>query len=141
MNGSGQPYYLAATPQCRYPDPLGPGMGTVIGENSGKLDALFVEFFFDTSCLYSASDPGGFSESLQSWATLLRDGHPKIVVGLRLEPTQAGYVDRASLPQLVSAAAGSAAFGGLLLRDESYDQNSVDSTGMTYGEYAKTLLP
>jgi chitinase len=141
MNASGQPYYLTATPQCEYPDPLGPGMGTVIGENAGALDALFVEFFFDTACLYSASNPAGFVQRLQSWATLLHDGRPKIVVGLPLQPTQAGYVDRPSLPGLVHTAAASPAFGGLLLRDESYDQNSADSSGMTYGAYAKTLLP
>jgi chitinase len=141
MNGSGNPYYLTATPQCDFPDPLGPGMGKVIDENAVALDALFVEFFFDTDCLYSASNPAGFVQKLQSWATLLRDGRPKIVVGLRLEPTQAGYVDRPSLPMLVRTAAASAAFGGLLLRDESYDQNSTDSSGMTYGSYAKSLLP
>jgi chitinase len=142
MNGSASPYYLTATPQCFYPDSLGPGMGTVIGDNPDAFDALFVEYFNpNQSCVYSASNASGFLGSLQSWATLTRNGRPAILVGLPLVPTQVGYVDRPSLPGLVSDAKKTQAFGGLMLRDESYDQNSTDSSGLTYGQYAKMLLP
>jgi chitinase len=141
MNASGGTYYLTATPQCGYPDPLGPGMGTVIGDNPVAFDALLVEFYYTSSCIYSASNPNGFLDRLQSWATLMRNGRPKILVGLPLASTQPGYVDRPSLPALVNAARNSAAFDGLVLRDESYDQNSADSSGLTYGEYARPLLP
>jgi chitinase len=142
MNASGGVYYLTATPQCPYPDAaLGPDMGTVIGDNSTAFDALFVQYFNPNPCDYSAGTRSAFLVSLQSWATLTRGGRPSILVGLPLIPTQAGYVDRLSLPDLVNAAKSTPAFGGLMLRDESFDQNSADTSGLTYGAYAKTLLP
>jgi chitinase len=142
MNASGGAYLLTATPQCGFPDPsLGPGMGTVLGDALGAFDAIFVEFYYDAACTFVPGDAGNFHSQFQSWATLMRNGRPKIFAGLSLVPTDIGYVDRASLPTLVNDVQNNPAFGGIVLRDESYDQNSADSTGMTYGGYAKSLLP
>jgi chitinase len=145
MNSSGAPYYLTASPQCEFPDPsLGPGMGTVLGDMPALFDALFVQFYYMSPCSYSSADPSGFLSRFQSWATLLRGGRPKVFVGLWLDPSGIGYVDRASLPMLLNAvknSPASAAFGGLALRDESFDQNSADDSGTTYADFAKSLLP
>jgi chitinase len=141
MNASGSSYLLTATPTCPFPDPsLGPGMGTVLGDDLSAFDALFVRFFYDSSCAFVAGDAGAFHSRFEGWATLAHGGRPKIFVGLSLVPGD-GNVDRGTLPALISDVKSSAAFGGIVLRDESYDQNSVDSTGQTYGQYAKGLLP
>jgi chitinase len=142
MNQSGAKYYLTGRPECAYPDPsLGPGMGTVLGDALGAFDALFVEYFYDPRCSYSATDASGFQGSYQSWAALTRNGRPAIFVGLSLEPQAVGAIDRSLLPKLLGDVKTSASFGGLMLRDVSYDQNSADSSGITFGAYAKTLLP
>ncbi len=141
MNASGSTYYLTASPRCEYPDPsLGPGMGTTLGDNVGVFDALFVQFFYESPCDYSTADASAFHASFESWATLERNGRPKIFVGLWLAPDGLGYVDRASLSMLVSDVKNSPAFGGVVLRDESYDQNSKGDSGTTYGQYARSLL-
>jgi chitinase len=142
MNASGATYYLTASPQCGYPDlSLGPGMGTALGDVPGAFDALFVQFYYKASCSYSPADPSGFLADLNSWQTLVRGSRPKIFVGLWLDSSGVGYVDRASLPMLVNAVKNNPAFGGLALRDESFDQNSAADSGTTYGDFAKSLLP
>jgi chitinase len=145
MNASGGPYYLTASPPCGFPDPsLGPGMGTVLGDVPAAFDALFVQFYYSTRCDYSSADPSGFLAAFQAWATLLRGSRPQVFVGLWLDPSMVGFVDRASLPMLLNAlknSPASGAFGGIALRDESFDQNSADDAGVTYGAFAKSLLP
>jgi chitinase len=144
MNASGGTYYLTASPQCEFPDySFGPGpeMGTVLGTIPGAFDAILVQFYYSPPCAYSPTNPNGFLASFQSWAMLLRGGKPRILVGLWLDPTGVGFVDRASLPMLVSAVKGNPAFGGIALRDESFDQNSADDAGVTYGDLAASLLP
>jgi hypothetical protein len=42
---------------------------------------------------------------------------------------------------LVNSVKNDPAFGGIALRDESFDQNSADDSGTTYGGFAKSLLP
>jgi chitinase len=142
MNNSGGSYLLTASPGCGFPDlSLGPGMGTVLGDDLSAFDALFVQFYYDPACTYVPADAGSFHSRFQDWATLAHNGRPRIFVGLWLQPGGTGYVDRASLPLLVNDVKNNAAFGGLVLRDESYDQNSADTSGMTYGGYARSLLP
>jgi chitinase len=143
MNSSGGKYYLTASPECEFPDySFGPGpeMGTVLGTIPGAFDAILVQFYYNPPCAYSPTNANGFLASFQSWAMLFRGGKPKILVGLSLDHTQVGFVDRASLPMLVSTVKSNPAFGGIALRDESFDQNSADDSGVTYGDLAASLL-
>jgi chitinase len=141
MNASGGKYYLTASPQCPFPDySLGPKPGTVLEAIPGAFDAILVQFYYTPQCSYSPTNPNGFLAYFQSWGMLLRGGKPKILVGLWLDPTMVGYVDRASLPMLVNAVKGNPAFGGIALRDESFDQNTANDAGVTYGDFAASLL-
>jgi chitinase len=141
MNSSGGKYYLTASPQCPFPDySLGPGPEMVLGTIPEAFDAILVQFYYNAPCDYSPTNPSGFLTRFGSWASLLRGGKPRILVGLWLDSTQMGFVDRASLPMLVSAVKSDPAFGGIALRDESFDQNSADDAGVTYGDFAASLL-
>jgi chitinase len=141
MNGSGGKYYLTASPQCAFPDlsSIGPAPGTVLAAVPGAFDAILVQFYYSPSCAYSTNQ-SGFLASFQSWGMLFRGDKPKVLVGLWLDPTGVGFVDRASLPMLVSTVKNYPFFGGIALRDESFDQNSADDSGATYGGYAGSLL-
>jgi chitinase len=133
----GKKLLITAAPHCIYPDPqLGPASGTALGAALGSFDYLFVQFIDDAACEYSTS-PLLFKKSWDQWAAL----GPKIFVGLPSAAAAAtsGYVTRANLPALVSSVKSNAAFGGIMLDEASYDQNSAQA-GVTYGAYAASLI-
>jgi chitinase len=145
MTASGSKYYITAAPQCAFPDStLGPFAGP-IQDHPGDFDALFVKFFYEQgTCDYGTPD-GGFLTAFHQWAAFVRDGPPKIFVGLPASPdipqAGAGYVYRGSLPALVTSVNTSSVFGGIMLLDVSYDQNSAYDSGTTYGQAVKAALP
>jgi chitinase len=66
---------------------------------------------------------------------------PKILVGLpATAQAGGGAVGRAALPPLLNRVKTTPAFGGVMLWDASYDQNSAEN-GQTFGAFVKTLLP
>jgi chitinase len=141
MTASGGRYYLTASPQCAFPDTIYFAPGGPVQENPEAFDALFVKFYYDRLCAYGVQD-GGLQSAFQEWATVSEAGAPKIFVGLPVSPslTDPGYVDRGALPALVAGLRGNGAFGGIMLLDVSYDQNSADDAGTTYGRFVKTVL-
>jgi chitinase len=84
----------------------------------------------------------GGAPGFQAWAQLSSGGAgPKIFVGLpaAAAATGTGYVERSGLPAVVNSVRSNPAFGGIMLWDASFDQNSVEG-GVTYGGYASSLL-
>jgi chitinase len=140
MTASGGQYYLTAAPQCGFPDAIYLAAGGPLDKDRYDFDALFVKFYYDP-CAYGGQD-GGLEGAFQDWATVPQDGHPKIFVGLPVSSSLAkpGYVDRAALRAIVESLKRKSAFGGIMLLDVSYDQNSADDAGTTYGRFVKSVL-
>ncbi len=140
-NDASRRYFIAGAPQCPMPDAyLGPGAGKPLGDYASGFDYLFVQFY-NNYCAYSAGGTG-FKDAFQAWTGLGQNGGPKIFVGLPSAPAAApagGYVQRGDLQGLVKLAKGNPAFGGIMLWDVSFDQNSVQA-GQTYGGYVSKLL-
>jgi chitinase len=133
-------YYIAAAPQCPFPDAyLGPAAGKALGDAPTAFDFLFVQFY-NNFC--AGTSPAAFTTAWNSWAGVAANGGPKIFVGLPATPqaaNAASFVDRANLPSLLAGVKGASAFGGVMLWDVSFDQNSAASDGKTYGVAARAL--
>ena len=129
-------FYIAAAPQCPFPDAyLGPAAGKALGDAPSAFDFLFVQFY-NNFC--AGTSPTAFSDAWTHWAGV----GPKIFVGLPATTqaaNAASYVDRTALPTLLGGVKGNAAFGGIMLWDVSFDQNSSGSDGKTYGAAARAL--
>jgi chitinase len=137
MDTAGGDWLITAAPQCPFPDAhLGPAPGSALADAADAFDYLFVQFY-NNFC--SAPSGAPFAETFAQWADLAASG-PRIVVGLPATPEAApagGYLDPASLPDLIDSVAGDPAFAGLMLWDVSFDRNSGDPT---YGETASEAL-
>ncbi|MBI4509347.1 MAG: hypothetical protein HY698_06900 [Deltaproteobacteria bacterium] len=133
-------YYVAAAPQCPYPDAyVGPAPGRPLGDVPAMFDWLFVQFY-NNYCNFNQR--ASFEQSYAQWTSLATGGKPKIFVGLPATPqaaNAASFVGRADLQALVDVTAKSKAFGGVMLWDSSYDQNSSEG-GQTYGALVASLL-
>jgi chitinase len=114
MDTAGDDWLITAAPQCPFPDAhLGPASGSALGDAAEAFDYLFVQFY-NNFC--SASSGAPFAETFAQWADLSAIGGPRIVVGLPATPEAApagGYLDPASLPDLIDSVAGDPAFAGL----------------------------
>jgi chitinase len=140
MSGGARHYYITGAPQCPFPDAyLGPAPGRPLGDVASAFDFLFVQFY-NNYC--SGASPAMFQDSFDHWATLAQNGGPKIYVGLPASSSAAAsssFVDRSALPSLIGQVKSSPAFGGVMLWDASFDQNS-GAAGQTYGAFARGLL-
>ncbi len=137
MNASGRRYFITGAPQCTYPDAyLGPSAGTPLGDAPGAFDAVWVQFY-NNYCAYTAGSAFNFTQ----WAGLSASGGPLIFVGLPASPSAAGsgFVDPSALGGLVSGVKSSAAFGGLMMWDAYWDEQTSYS-GTTNGSFAATLV-
>jgi chitinase len=126
-------YYLTAAPQCPFPDPwMGPGAGTALGDALSSFDFLFVQFYNNASC--ETSSPQGWPTALGAWTGLRGTGGPKTFMGLPATPAAAnsGYLDATNFANVAKSLKASAAVGGIMLWDTSYD-------GPSAGPYSLTL--
>jgi chitinase len=132
---TGRRYYVTAAPQCPFPDAaLGPAPGKALGDVPRLFDFLFVQFY-NNFC--AGFNPDFFMMSYNRWAGV----GPKVMVGLPARTDAGGgHVARGALPALLNRVKGTPAFGGVMLWDASYDQNSVEG-GTTYGQFVKSQLP
>jgi chitinase len=136
MNGDKtRPWYITGAPQCIFPDAyLGPAAGRALGDVASLFDYLFVQFY-NNAC--GAQNPDVLVSTFNQWTKV----GPKILVGLPASASAgAGFVARAALPGLLGRVKGSPGFGGVMLWEASYDQNSAEG-GMTYGAFVKRQLP
>jgi chitinase len=128
-------WYITGAPQCIFPDAyLGPAPGRALGQVPRLFDFLFVQFY-NNSC--AGIFPDFFMQSYNNWANV----GPKILVGLpAANGAGGGFINRGALPGLLNRVKRTPAFGGVMLWDASYDQNSAEG-GQTYGAFVKTQLP
>jgi chitinase len=128
-------WYITAAPQCPYPDALlGPQPGKVLGDAPELFDFLSVQFY-NNWC--GGHNPDLLLSAFNVWAK----AGPKILAGV---PAASGagnpFIPRTQLPGLLNQMKASPAFGGVMLWDASYDQNSAEG-GQTFGAFVKSMLP
>jgi chitinase len=132
MDASTKKFLITAAPQCPFPDAY---LGSTLTAAASAFDYLFVQFY-NNFCAYSAASPTAFNDAFTHWAGL----GPKIFVGLPATAqaaASASFVAPADLPALVKSVSSSTAFGGLMLWDASFDQNSG---GQRYSAIASGIL-
>jgi chitinase len=119
MDASPRHYFITAAPQCVYPDAyLGPAAGKALGDVPQDFDWLNVQFY-NNFC--SAGSGASFTTAWQQWAAV----GPKVMVGLpATSQAGGGYVAPAGLSALLGGVASSPAFGGAMIWDAGFDQNS-----------------
>lgn len=124
--GGGRAYSIAAAPQCPYPDAY---LGSTFDEAADAFDFVMVQFY-NNYCHYGPS--GSFN--FEQWAGL----GPEILVGLpAAAQAGGGFVPPGDLPSLLGPISSDPAYGGVMLWDASYDQNSGTPT---YGQSVADLL-
>jgi chitinase len=140
MDASSHQYLLTGAPQCPYPDGiLGPAPGLPLGDAPHAFDYLFVQFYNNKGC--GSGSATAVEGNFIRWADLVKEGGPRIFVGLPAAPRAAmsGFLPRVELADLVSALRNNEAFAGVMLWEASFDQNSAEASG-TYGAFTKALL-
>jgi chitinase len=119
MDASPRHYFITAAPQCVYPDAyLGPAAGKALGDVPKDFDWLNVQFYNNFCSVNSGSS---FTSAWQQWAAV----GPKVMVGMpATSQAGTGWLDPSGLKSLVSGVSGSSAFGGAMIWDAGFDQNS-----------------
>jgi chitinase len=128
-------YYVTAAPQCPFPDgALGPAAGKALGEVPRLFDYLFVQFY-NNFCA-AGLNPDLYLQAFNRWAGV----GPKVLVGVPARSDAGGGAPtRAAMRGLLDQVRNSPAFGGVMIWDASYDQNSVEG-GQTFSAAVKALL-
>ncbi|XP_057497932.1 hevamine-A-like [Actinidia eriantha] len=117
----GKKVYLAAAPQCPFPDAwVGGALKT------GLFDYVWVQFYNNPPCQYSSSDLANLKDAWKQWISDIPA--TKIFLGLPAAPAAAGsgFVPVSDLTsKVLPAIKGSAKYGGVMLWSKYYD----DQTG------------
>nr|3MU7_A Chain A, xylanase and alpha-amylase inhibitor protein [Scadoxus multiflorus] len=114
---SGSEFALTAAPQCVYPDP---NLGTVI--NSATFDAIWVQFYNNPQCSYSASNASALMNAWKEWSMKARTD--KVFLGFPAHPDAAGsgYMPPTKVKfSVFPNAQDSTKFGGIMLWDSYWD--------------------
>lgn len=111
--------YLAAAPQCPYPDAwLGGALGT------GLFDYVWVQFYNNPPCQYSGN-ADNLKNSWNQWTSNL-SGSGQLFLGLPASPEAAGsgYIPPDVLTsQVLPAIKNSPKYGGVMLWSRQYDKS------------------
>ncbi|XWS46163.1 hypothetical protein CRYUN_Cryun14cG0040200 [Craigia yunnanensis] len=117
----GKKVYLAAAPQCPFPDAwVGGALKT------GLFDYVWVQFYNNPPCQYTSGNIGNLEDAWKQWTTDIPA--TKIFLGLPAAPAAAGsgFIPVADLTsEVLPAIKGSAMYGGVMLWSKYYD----DQTG------------
>ncbi|GMJ13887.1 Lysozyme 1, chitinase A [Hibiscus trionum] len=123
---SGTKVYLTAAPQCPFPDAwVGGALKT------GLFDYVWVQFYNNPPCQYTADDIGNLENAWKNWTTDVPA--TKIFLGLPASPEAAGsgFIPVSDLTsQVLPAIKGSAKYGGVMLWSKYYDDQSGYSSAI-----------
>ncbi|OAE24132.1 hypothetical protein AXG93_2752s1460 [Marchantia polymorpha subsp. ruderalis] len=127
QNNNYKQVYLAAAPQCPFPDAsLGPAAGKFL--DASLADFVFVQFYNNPDCDFQA----GVSGIVSSWTQWTGNipGTPEIYLGLPASTAIAGYIDSSTLVQsggVLEQIKGIGNYGGVMLwaptTDRTYATN------------------
>lgn len=113
----GRKVYLAAAPQCPFPDRH---LGAAL--NTGLFDYVWVQFYNNRPCEYSPGNTGNLIRSWNRWTTSVRAG--KIFLGLPAAPAAAGsgYIPPdVWKARILPAIKKSPKYGGVMLWSKYFD--------------------
>ncbi|KAK8647824.1 hypothetical protein V6N13_121551 [Hibiscus sabdariffa] len=118
--------YLTAAPQCPFPDAwVGGALKT------GLFDYVWVQFYNNPPCQYTADDIGNLEKAWKKWTTDVPA--TKIFLGLPASPEAAGsgFIPVSDLTsKVLPAIKGSARYGGVMLWSKYYDDQSGYSSAI-----------
>ncbi|EEF49015.1 hevamine-A [Ricinus communis] len=121
----GKKVYLAAAPQCPFPDR---NLGTAL--NTGLFDYVWVQFYNNPPCQYSSGNIDNIINSWNRWTASINAG--KIFLGLPAAPQAAGsgYIPPDVLTsQILPQIKTSPKYGGIMLWSKFWDdQNGYSSS-------------
>ncbi|KAK8643740.1 hypothetical protein V6N13_013020 [Hibiscus sabdariffa] len=122
----GTKVYLTAAPQCPFPDAwVGGALKT------GLFDYVWVQFYNNPPCQYTADDIGNLEKAWKKWTTDVPA--TKIFLGLPASPEAAGsgFIPVSDLTsKVLPAIKGSAKYGGVMLWSKYYDDQSGYSSAI-----------
>ncbi|XBI30331.1 hypothetical protein VPH35_054101 [Triticum aestivum] len=125
--------YLAAAPQCPFPDASLGGLGGALG--TGLLDYVWVQFYNNPPCQYTTD--GGVRNLARTWEQWTAIPARQVFLGLPAAPEAAGsgFVEATDLvSKVLPVVKKSKKFGGIMLWSRFYD----GKTG--YSDKVKTSL-
>ncbi|KAE8675202.1 Acidic endochitinase [Hibiscus syriacus] len=122
----GTKVYLTAAPQCPFPDAwVGGALKT------GLFDYVWVQFYNNPTCQYTAGDIGNLENAWKQWTTYVPA--TKIFLGLPASPKAAGsgFIPVADLTsQVLPAIKDSSKYEGIMLWSRYYDEQSGYSSAI-----------
>ncbi|XVF04209.1 hypothetical protein REPUB_Repub05bG0062600 [Reevesia pubescens] len=117
---------LQAAPQCPFPDAwVGDALKT------GIFDYVWVQFYNNPQCQYTAGDITNLEDAWKQWTTYVPA--TKIFLGLPASPEAAGsgFIPASDLTsQVLPAIKGSVKYGGVMLWSKYYDDQSGYSSAI-----------
>ncbi|KAK1560044.1 hypothetical protein Q3G72_021486 [Acer saccharum] len=116
----GKKVYLAAAPQCPFPD-----ISLNAALSTGLFDYVWIQFYNNPQCSYESSNPNKFKNSWQKWTTTVSAS--QFFIGLPASSAAAGsgYVAPNVLTsQVLPFAKGSSKYGGVMLWNKYNDDKN-----------------
>ncbi|KAI4328424.1 hypothetical protein L6164_020781 [Bauhinia variegata] len=120
LKGYGKNVIITAAPQCPFPDAW---IGNAL--NTGLFDFVWVQFYNNPPCQYSAGGIGNLEDAWKQWTQDIPAN--KVFLGLPACPQAAGsgFIPAADLTsQVLPAIKSSAKYGGVMLWSRYYDGQS-----------------
>lgn len=115
-----KPVYLAAAPQCPFPDAMLGGLGGALG--TGLFDYVWVQFYNNPPCQYTkAGGVGNLASAWQKWASIPAK---QVFLGLPAAPAAAGsgFVEPSDLvSEVLPVVQNSPKYGGIMLWSRFFD--------------------
>ncbi|KAG8653491.1 hypothetical protein MANES_05G027700v8 [Manihot esculenta] len=120
LSQGGKKVYLAAAPQCPFPDYyLDNALST------GLFDYVWIQFYNNPQCEYKSNSPKGFKDSWNKWTSSVPAS--KFFVGLPASPAAAGsgyLLPNVVISQVLPFVRGSAKYGGIMLWNKYLDDKN-----------------
>lgn len=126
LKGYRKNLYLTAAPQCPFPDAW---IGNAL--KTGLFDYVWVQFYNNPPCQYSASGIGSLKAAWTQWTSNIPAN--KIFLGLPASPAAAGsgFISASDLTsKVLPAIKGSPKYGGVMLWSRYYDAQSGYSSNI-----------
>lgn len=125
-SSQGKKVYITAAPQCPFPDAwIGDALKT------GVFDNVWVQFYNNPPCQYTAGDVGNLEDAWNQWTSDIPA--TKIFLGLPASPEAAGsgFIPVADLKsKVMPIIKGSDKYGGVMLWSKYYDDQSGYSSSI-----------
>ncbi|XP_044502222.1 hevamine-A-like [Mangifera indica] len=125
-SSQGKKVYITAAPQCPFPDAwIGDALKT------GVFDNVWVQFYNNPPCQYTAGDVGNLEDAWNQWTSDIPA--TKIFLGLPASPEAAGsgFIPVADLKsKVMPIIKGSGKYGGVMLWSKYYDDQSGYSSSI-----------